>query len=93
MDLNKHALKAQEIAINRDYFHDVPADTRSVFKHMAGEVVEAVEAYGNKADLAGELADVITCCLIIAVNEGVDIEKALEACQQKNEARSHGTSV
>lgn len=97
MDLNKHALKAQEIAINREYFHGVSADTEEVFKHMAGEVIEAAAAWntysnfneGFKIDLAGELADVITCCLIIAANEKIDIENALQNCQQKNEARAN----
>lgn len=98
MDLNKHAKKAQEIALNREYFHDVPSDTGAVLKHLAGEVVETSEALAlyamsnykqeYKADLAGELADVITCCLIIAANENIDIENALQQCQQKNEARA-----
>ena len=37
--------------------------------------------------LAAELADIITCALIAAANEDINIEKALQECQQKNEAR------
>ena len=66
-------------------------------KHCAGEVCEAVEAYsdylyedskGHHDKLAAELADIITCALIAAANEDIDIEKALKDCQQKNEARA-----
>lgn len=38
--------------------------------------------------LAAKLADIITCALIAAANEDIDIEKALQECQQKNEARA-----
>lgn len=38
--------------------------------------------------MAAELADIITCALIAAANEDIDIEKALQDCQQKNEARA-----
>ena len=42
-----------------------------------------------KADFeAAELADIITCALIAAANEDIDIEKALKDSQQKNEARA-----
>ena len=97
IDLNEHAQKAQEIAFNRWKKEDVDYHTPSILKHCAGEVCEAefvynqylhdaAERYRNK--LAEELADIITCALIAAANSGIDIEKALKDCQQKNEARA-----
>ena len=96
IDLNEHAQKAQEIAFNRWKTEDVDYHTPAILKHCAGEVCEAVEAYNqylyeyiesNRNKLAAELADIITCALIAAANEDIDIEKALQECQQKNEAR------
>lgn len=97
IDLNEHAQKAQEIAFNRWYKKDVDYHTPAILKHCAGEVCEAVEAYSDylyedskshRNKLAAELADIITCALIAAVNEDIDIEKALQDCQQKNEGRA-----
>ena len=97
IDLNEHAQKAQEIAFNRWKKKDVDYHTPAILKHCAGEVCEAVEAYsdylyeyikGRQDKLAEELADIITCALIAAANEDIDIEKALQECQQKNEARA-----
>ena len=97
IDLNEHAQKAQEIAFNRWKKKDVDYHTPAMLKHCAGEVCEAVEAYdqylyeyieSNRNKLAAELADIITCALIAAANEDIDIEKALKDCQQKNEARA-----
>lgn len=97
INLNEHAKKAQEIAFNRWYKNDVEYSTPAILKHCAGEVCEAVEAYsdylyedskGRRNELAAELADIITCALIAAANEEIDIEKALQDCQQKNEARA-----
>lgn len=94
IDLNEHAKKAQEIAFNRWY---VEYHTPAILKHCAGEVCDAVEAYsdylyedskGHHDKLAAELAGIITCALIAAANEDIDIEKALQDCQQKNEARA-----
>ena len=96
IDLNEHAQKAQEIAFNRWKKKGVDYHTPAILKHCAGEVCEAVEAYNqylyeyiesNRNKLAAELADIITCALIAAANEDIDIEKALQECQQKNEAR------
>ena len=96
IDLNEHAQKAQEIAFNRWKKEDVDYHTPAILKHCAGEVCEAVEAYNqylyeyiesNRNKLAAELADIITCALIAAANEDINIEKALQECQQKNEAR------
>ena len=97
IDLNEHAQKAQEIAFNRWKKKGVDYHTPAILKHCAGEVCEALEAYKEylyepskirHAKLAGELADIITCVLIAAANEDIDIEKALQDCQQKNEARA-----
>ena len=96
IDLNEHAQKAQEIAFNRWKKKDVDYHTPAILKHCAGEVCEAVEAYNqylyeyiesNRNKLAAELADIINCALIAAANEDIDIERALQECQQKNEAR------
>ena len=97
IDLNEYAQKAQEIAFNRWKKKDVDYHTPAILKHCAGEVCEAVEAYNqylyeyiesNRNELAAELADIINCALIAAANEDIDIEKALQDCQQKNEARA-----
>lgn len=97
INLNEHAQKAQEIAFNRWEKKGVGYNTPSILKHCAGEVCEAVEAYSDylfenskvrRDKLAGELADIITCALIAAANEYIDIEKALQDCQQKNEVRA-----
>ena len=81
---------------------NIKADTRSMLKHCATEVVEAMEAYteyryvkdcGVKADksyFASELSDIICCCLIAAAHEGIDIEKAIEDCIEKNRKRAEG---
>ncbi len=39
-------------------------------------------------DFAREIADVIMCCLIVAKNENIDIEVALEKCLEKNRKRA-----
>lgn len=97
IDLNEHAQKAQEIAFNRWKKKGVEYHTPAILKHCTGEVCEAVEAYdqylyeyieSNRNKLAAELADIITCALIAAANEDIDIERALQECQQKNEARA-----
>ena len=97
IDLNEHAKKAQEIAFNRWKKKDVEYNTPAILKHCAGEVCEAVEAYsdylyedskGHHDKLAAELTDIITCSLIAAANEDIDMEKALKDCLKKNEARA-----
>ena len=96
IDLNEHAQKAQEIAFNRWRKMYVDYHTPAILKQCAGEVCKAVEAYdqylyenslSHRNKLAAELADIITCALIAAANEDINIEKALKECQQKNEAR------
>ncbi len=80
---------------------NISTDTRKMLKHCATEVVEAAEAYseyrfvkdcGVKSDrsyFAGEIADIICCCLIIANVEGIDIEQALNDCYEKNRKRAN----
>lgn len=77
----------------------IKADTRSMLKHCATEVIEAMEAYTNaivrygcvNQQFADELADVICCVLIIAGKEQIDIEKAVLNCIEKNRRRAEGT--
>lgn len=35
-----------------------------------------------------ELADIMSCCIIIAGNEGIDLESALNRCYERNKLRS-----
>lgn len=77
----------------------IKADTRSMLKHCATEVVEATEAYTNSTirygiinqQFADELADIICCVLIIAGREEIDIEQAITDCIEKNRKRAEGT--
>lgn len=77
----------------------IKADTRSMLKHCATEVVEAMEAYTLSMtrygcidqQFADELADIICCVLIIAGQEEIDIEKAIASCMEKNRKRAEGT--
>jgi NTP pyrophosphatase (non-canonical NTP hydrolase) len=42
----------------------------------------------EKTAFTDEIADVIMCALIIAAGQGVDVEKALEKCLEKNRKRA-----
>lgn len=98
IDLNEMSKTALETANTRERKRQLKSDTMSILKHCAGEVVEATEAYSligayssigeyigcEEIDFADELADIITCALIAAANEGVDIEAALLRVQDKN---------
>lgn len=75
----------------------IDTDTRKMIKHCATEVVESAEAYNsmvdgvaNKEIFAGEIADIICCCMIIAGKEDIDIERAIYDCVKKNERRANG---
>lgn len=46
------------------------------------------DSKSDRNKLVAELADIITGALIAAANEDIDIEKAFQECQQKNEARA-----
>lgn len=95
--LNNHAQVALKIAKKRSSKEGTKLDSIELLKHAAGEVIEATEAYNNyfnhgedhyKKDLAGELADIITCTLIVAAMNRIDIEDALKICQIKNYNRA-----
>lgn len=111
MNLNEMARKMQTVAKTREKNAGIKADSRSLFKHMAGEVLESAEAFfffdneiprepgeiylppddlktEHRENLAGELADVICCALIISANEEINIENALESCLYKNQLRA-----
>lgn len=111
MNLNEIARKMQTVAKSREKNAGIKADSRSLFKHMATEVIESAEAFfffdneiprepgeiylppddlktEHRQALAGELSDVIACALIIAANENIDIESALESCLYKNQLRA-----
>lgn len=97
LDLNKMARDALAVAKKREEKGQLKSDTMSILKHCAGEVCEATEAYSimfrfrgeiYKENFADELADVITCALIAAAKEGVDIEAALLRVQEKNARRA-----
>ena len=100
IDLNELSKNALETAKKREWKGQLRSDTMSILKHCAGEVVEATEAYKEVEEailyggetrcrnaFADELADVITCALIAAAQEGVDIESALRRVQEKNRRR------
>lgn len=90
--LNELAKKAFEISLLR---HQDPQD---VFKHMAGEVIEANEAsMMHLADpsnanhtrqlLADELADVIICALSASCRFKLNIEAAIARKMKRNQER------
>lgn len=100
VDLNEMARDALKTANRREKLGQLKSDTMSILKHCAGEVCEASMAYtlyiepdsefepeALKRDFADELADIITCALIAAAQEDIDIEFALKRVQKKNEGR------
>lgn len=94
--LDDMAREALETAQKREEKGQLKSDTTSILKHCAGEVVEAMWSLvalrkfrgTNCDDLADKLADVITCALIAAANEHINIEAALLRVQEKNERRA-----
>lgn len=102
IDLNEFAQGAMQTAKKREAKGQLKSDTMSILKHCAGEVVEAMEAFDeyrflgddmsyielNKSQFADELADIITCALIAAANEDINIEAALLRVQKKNARRA-----
>lgn len=107
IDLNKMAGEAHETAKTREENGaNIKTDTFSMLKHCATEVVEATEVYAKAKEyfeckgilsfnyleqFRQELADIITCVLIIAGHLNIDIESALKEVQDKNKARAEGT--
>lgn len=99
IDLNELAVNAYGTARKREENGaSIKTDTRSMLKHCATEVVEAMEVYGmleaigaiSEEAFVSELADIIACVLIICGKEHIDIEQALEECQKKNKDRAEG---
>lgn len=98
IDLNDLAYKMRNVAyVRKTKGANVDTDTMAMLKHCASEVVEATEAYNsmvdgvaNKEIFAGEIADIICCCLIIAEKEDIDIERAIYDCVEKSERRANG---
>lgn len=97
IDLKDIARQALYVARERERLGQLKSDTFSILKHCAGEVCEATDAYTRltesdneifdetlKEHFAEELADIITCALIAAEQEGVDIKEALFHVQAKN---------
>ena len=107
MNLNEIAKANYETAKKRqENGANISVKTRAMLKHCATEVVEAMEAYTvmdcypqlNKPEqkifkdhFASELADIITCAVIIAHAEGIDLDKAVADCLEKNRKRAEGT--
>lgn len=100
IDLNEIAEKALKNATERQKNGaHINADTYPMLKHCATEIVEATEAYTLSRNVINpsltskfisELADIICCVLIIAANEEIDIEKAIDGCIEKNRLRAEG---
>lgn len=107
MNLNAVAKASYETAKKRqENGANISVKTRDMLKHCATEVVEAMEAYTtmncypqlNKSEqeifkerFASELADIISCAAIIAHAEGIDLDKAVADCLEKNRKRAEGT--
>lgn len=80
--LNLLAKQAYEVCRQRGKDSD---DMLDFLKYLAGEVVEATDAYKIIAgDFELELADVIMTCQIIMHKCGMDARFALIACHIKN---------
>lgn len=98
IDLNKLSTDAYIIAKKRELNGaKIKADTISMLKHCAGEVMEATEAYCDfvyemtdeyEEKFQDEVADIMTCCLIISGYMKLDIELVLNRVMEKNRLRA-----
>lgn len=98
IDLNKLSKQAYEVALRRESNGaNIKADTISMLKHCASEVMEATEAYCDfvyemtdeyEEKFQDEVADIMTCCLIISGYMKFDIELALNRVMEKNRLRA-----
>ena len=97
MNLNEASQWAFETSKKRNQYKDDGTDVMRCLKHCAGEVIEAMDAYGSwcnedylttKEDFADELADVIICILSVSGSEGIDIEQAISRKMLINEGRA-----
>lgn len=98
IDLNEFGKQSLEVAKTRQK-NGGKIDIKEIpmLKHCATEVIEATEAYlnyiatdneENYNAFASELADIMSCCIIIATQNDVDLEKALQECYERNKLRS-----
>ena len=98
IDLNKLSTDAYIVAkkrkLNGAFIKTAPID---ILKHCAGEVMEATEAYCDfvyemtdeyEEKFQDEVADIMTCCLIISGYMQFDIEKAINRVMEKNRLRA-----
>ena len=92
IDLNYLVQKSCEIASKNAQKDKYKAMTNeAILKYCAGEVVEATCASNkSKPELAGELGDIVVCCLICAGMNDIDIEQAIRETINKNEKRLGG---
>lgn len=92
IDLNHLTQKSYEIAKQRAQTDKYKTLTNeAVLKYCAGEVIEAAfAATHSESNLAGELGDIIVCCLICAGINNIDIEQAILETINKNEKRLGG---
>lgn len=103
--LNKTAKEALKNAeLRQKNGANISSETRTMLKHCATEVIEATESFTelclsfqnfsdfckHKKHFESELADIVCCVLIIAAKEGIDIEKAINDCIEKNRKRAEG---
>ena len=97
MNLNEASQWAFEISKKRNQYKNDGDDVMRCLKHCAGEVIEAMSAYGNwhnedysntKEEFENELADVIICILSISGAERIDIEQAISRKMLINEGRA-----
>lgn len=63
----------------------------SLYEYDACDPLATNSDEHNLELFASELADIICCVLIIAGKEGIDIEKAITDCIEKNRKRAEGT--
>ena len=98
IDLNKLSTEAYIVAKKRELNGAfIKTEPISVLKHCAGEVMEATEAYCDfvyemtdeyEEKFQDEVADIMTCCLIISGYMNFDIELALNRVMKKNRLRA-----
>lgn len=98
IDLNKLSTEAYIVAKKRELNGaKIKADTISMLKHCAGEVMEATEAYCDlsyeltdeyEEKFQNEVADIMVCCLVMSGYMQFDIEKAINRVMEKNKKRA-----
>ena len=94
IDLNKLSKEAYIVAKKRELNGAfIKTEVIDILKHCAGEVMEATEAYCDFAyemtdeteeKFQNEVADIMTCCLIMPGYTMFDIESPLNRVMAKN---------